>query len=217
MELRFAQHARATKDLDIGMGGPRSDRLRALTDALQLGFDEFTFRVKAQTRDMERADTIRIEVAVQYRTRAWQTVELDLGPGLTDHVDLVAPRVQGFAELGIPLVSPVRCLNLADQVAQKLHACTGPGSIGRARDILDILLIDALGELNYREAGDAARRVFAERATHAFPPELTIPEEWNVELESLASDLGFHLKTREEIEGRFREVIALLARDRANV
>ena len=83
-----------------------------------------------------------------FNTRHWlgQTVELDLGPGVTDHVDLVAPRVQGFAELGIPLVSPVRCLNLADQVAQKLHACTGPGSTGRARDILDILLIDALGE-----------------------------------------------------------------------
>jgi hypothetical protein len=52
-------------------------------------------------------------------------------------------------ELGIPVISPVRCLGLADQVAQKLHACTGPVATGRARDVLDILLIDMLGELDY--------------------------------------------------------------------
>jgi hypothetical protein len=39
-------------------------------------------------------------------------------------------------------------LGLAEQVAQKLHACTGPAAAGRARDVLDILLIDALGKLD---------------------------------------------------------------------
>jgi len=58
MELRFAENARATKDLDVGMEGARADRLRSLTEALAAGFDEFTFRIKAQTRDMEQADTI---------------------------------------------------------------------------------------------------------------------------------------------------------------
>jgi hypothetical protein len=29
---------------------------------------------------MEQADTIRLQVAIQYRTRAWQTIEVDLGP-----------------------------------------------------------------------------------------------------------------------------------------
>ncbi len=48
-------------------------------------------------------------------------------------------------QLGIPVVSPVRCLNLAEQVVQKLHACTGPASAGLARDVVEILLIDALG------------------------------------------------------------------------
>ena len=69
MALRFAENARATKDLDVGMEGARADRLRSLTEALTAGFDEFTFRIKAQTRDMEQADTIRVEVAIQYRTR----------------------------------------------------------------------------------------------------------------------------------------------------
>jgi hypothetical protein len=212
MELRFADRARATKDLDLGMEGTRASRLQSLSEALSVGFDQFAFRIKAQTRDMEQADTIRVLVAIQYRTRSWQTIEVDLGPASVDRVDLIEPRVRGLVELGIPVISSVRCLGLAEQVAQKLHACTGPAAAGRARDVLDILLIDALGQLNYAETAHAARRVFEARATHAFPPAFAMPPEWGPELESLALELGFTLSTAGEIEGRFREVIQLLER-----
>lgn len=210
MELRFAENARATKDLDIGMEGARKDRLRSLADALATGFDEFTFRIKAQTRDMEQADTVRVQVAIQYRTRAWQTIEVDLGPANANEVDLIEPRVRGLVELEIPVVSPVRCLNLAEQTAQKLHACTGPAAAGRARDVLDILLIDALGQLNYAATAEAARRVFAERATHVFPPTFILPPEWGPELEAMARELGFAITTAAEIERRFLEVVRML-------
>ena len=211
MELRFAENARATKDLDIGMEGARADRLRSLTQALAAGFDEFTFRIKAQTRDLEHADTIRVEVAIQYRTRSWQSIEVDLGPASANEVDLIEPRVRGLVELGILVVSPIRCLNLAEQVAQKLHACTGPAATGRARDILDILLIDAFGQLNYAATADAARRVFAARATHPFPPAFAMPAEWRPELEAMARELGFALNSAVEIEQRFVELIRVLA------
>lgn len=210
MELRFAQRVRATKDLDLVLEGTRARRLHTLSDALRLGFDEFTFRVKAQTRDMEQADTVRVQVAIQYRTRSWQTIEVDLGPANAGQVDLVEPRVQGVLELGIPVISPVPCLGLADQVAQKLHACTGPVATGRARDVLDILLIDMLGELDYPATARAARRVFEERATHPFPPEFVMPEEWRPELEGLAAELGFPLLTASAIERRFLEFIQVL-------
>jgi hypothetical protein len=117
-----------------------------------------------------------------------------------------------LAELGIPVTSPVRCLNLSDHVAQKLHACTGPGAAGRARDVLDILLIDALEELNFPETADAARRVFEERATHAFPPVFMMPGEWRPELETMAIELEFPIKTAAAIEKRFREIIDALDR-----
>jgi hypothetical protein len=212
MELRFAQRARATKDLDLGIEGSRATRMKALSAVLRLAFDEFTFRVKPRTRDMEQADTIRVEVAVQYRTRSWQTIEVDLGPAKPDPVDLVDPHVQGLAELGIPVTSPVRCLGLADQVAQKLHACTGPAAAGRARDVLDILLIDVLGELNYSKTAEAALRVFEERATHAFPPIFVMPGEWRSELETMAAELEFPIKASGAIEQRFREIIQELGR-----
>jgi hypothetical protein len=126
--------------------------------------------------------------------------------------DFVDPHVQGLAELGIPVTSPVRCLRLADQVAQKLHACTGPAAAGRGRDVLDILLIDALGELNYPETADAALNVFEERATHAFPPAFIMPAEWRSELETMAVELDFPIKASAEIEKRFREIIQELGR-----
>jgi len=67
MELRFALRARATKDLDLGIEGTRATRLQRLSEALGLGFDEFTFRVKAQVRHMDQADTVRVQVAIQHR------------------------------------------------------------------------------------------------------------------------------------------------------
>ena len=72
--------------------------------------------------------------------------------------------------MGLRVPSPICCLNLSEQIAQKLHACTGPYSAGRARDVLDILLIELLGKLDVKDLGVAAEQVFEERAIHAFPP-----------------------------------------------
>src|ERR1700691_4927141 len=38
MELRFAQRARATKDLDLGIEGSRTSRMQTLSDVLLLSF-----------------------------------------------------------------------------------------------------------------------------------------------------------------------------------
>lgn len=211
LELRFATRARATKDLDLGLEGPRGRRVDLFQRAIALGFDEFSFRLKAQTRDMEQADTVRVNVAVAYRTRAWQTIEIDLGPASGQMIDLIDPQVAGLAELGLPVTSPVRCLSLAEQVAQKLHACTSPHSAGRARDVLDILLVEMLQGLDYVRAADAAMRVFAARATHSFPPEFVMPAEWQPEIEALAAQLGFAETRAAAIEERFRSVLQRLA------
>ena len=99
--------------------------------------------------------------------------------------------------MGLRVPSPVRCLNLNEQIAQKLHACTGPYSQGRARDVLDILLIDMLGRLDAATVGAVAKQVFAERATHDSPPAIRIPAEWQPELEALAKELGYPADLRQ--------------------
>jgi hypothetical protein len=212
MELRYAQRARATRDLDLGMAGTRKERMARLVTVLQLGFDHFTFRLKQQTLDMQQADTVRVEIAIAYKTRGWQTVEVDLGPAKAANVDLVEAQVAGLTELGVPLTTPIRCLGLSDQVAQKLHACTGPASTGRARDVLDILLIDTLGQLDYTQTAAAARAVFQERATHDFPPAFKMPREWRPELEALATELDFVMRDADLIENAFYDVLDKLSR-----
>lgn len=211
MELRFAGAARATKDMDLGLDGSIAERLELFERLLAFGFDAFTFRLKSQRKHMDLADTIRVEVAVQYRTRAWQTVEVDLGPAGTGSIDLIEPAVRGLSELGLPIISSVRCLSLSEQLAQKLHACTGTHSKGRARDILDILLIDLLGKLDYAKVRVAAEAVFAQRAEHTFPPDATIPPSWHPELQSLATELGFPTIDPHEIELKFRRLVQLIA------
>ena len=55
MELRFARAARTTKDFDLGLRGNRAERIRRLSEVLQLRFDEFTFRLKPEQHEMELA------------------------------------------------------------------------------------------------------------------------------------------------------------------
>jgi hypothetical protein len=212
LELRFAEGARATKDIDIGVPVERTKRLRAFQDAVALGFDDFTFLLKGKPLNMDKVDAVRLELAIRYRTRAWQTIEVDLGPSGRGAVELVVPTIRGVAAMGLRVPSPIRCLNLNEQVAQKLHACTGPYSAGRARDVLDILLIDLLGTLDVKAVRAAAEQVFAERATHDFPPTVQIAVEWQPELQVLAKELGYSTTSATEIESRFRAFVDLLAK-----
>ena len=105
----------------------------------------------------------------------------------------------------------VRCLGINEQVAQKLHACTGPHREDRARDVLDILLVDMLGKLDYVRTRAAAERIFLERETHAFPPSAQLPVEWRRELENLAQELGDPASDAEGIEAKFAAVVQAIA------
>lgn len=96
LELRFAEGARATKDIDIGVSAEREKRLRAFQDAVALGFDEFSFHLKGKPLNMDKVDAVRLELAIRYRTRAWQTIDVDLGSSGTGAVDRIVPPIRGL-------------------------------------------------------------------------------------------------------------------------
>lgn len=160
---------------------------------------------------MDKVDAVRLELAIRYRTRAWQTIGVDLGPSGYGAVKLVVPTIQGLAAMGLRVPSPIRCLNLSEQVAQKLHASTGPYSAGRASDVLGVLMIDMLGKLDAKKVRAAAEQVFEERATHAFPPTVQIAAEWKPELQVRAKELGYLTTLATEIQSRFRVFADLMA------
>src|SRR5438128_12511305 len=59
MELRFARAARTTKDYDLGLRCNRVERIRRLSEVLQIGFDGLTFRMTPDLHEMQMADTVR--------------------------------------------------------------------------------------------------------------------------------------------------------------
>lgn len=215
LELRYPGRARTTRDLDIGMQGDRQARLDAFARVLGAGFGEFDFRVKEPVYDMERADTIRAEVVIAYRGRGHQTLEVDLGPADAPAVD-VAFAMDVIAWLGITPPKSLRCISLSAQVAQKLHASTHPEIVAdpsqnRARDIIDVLVLDLLGDLDYAEIRGLAQATFAQRATHDWPPAVpTYPASWCSTLERLAEDAGTPYRTAAEIVAAFDEFVVRL-------
>jgi hypothetical protein len=67
------------------------------------------------------------------------------------------------------------------------------------------------GELDYLRTRVAAQRVFVERHTHAFPPEINLPVGWRQELENLARELGYPITNAEGIEAKFVAVVQAIA------
>lgn len=77
--------------------------------------------------------------------------------------------------------------------------------------MLDILLLDMLGQLDHARTRVAAERIFVERATHVFPPTGALPAQWRQELENLAQDLGYRTTNAERIEAEFAAVVCAIA------
>jgi hypothetical protein len=130
LELRFADKVRSTKDMDVGLPGNRRERFLALQRAIALGFDEFSFRAKVP-HDLELADTVRVDVAIAYRGRGLQTIQIDLGSADEAAVDLVAPMIRGVAELGIPftrlyVASPSKIRSLRNSMRVPALVCFEP-------------------------------------------------------------------------------------------
>lgn len=73
------------------------------------------------------------------------------------------------------------------QIAQKLHTVSGPGD--RARDLIDLQLIDARAEVDLTAARAACRRLFSYRRAQAWPPAIAKRKGWDEMYAALAEGL----------------------------
>lgn len=197
LQLRMAERARATKDIDLDWSLAEEAAMSALIDAarLELG-DYFEFRLERVELDADIGGRgQRWRATARLAGRTFEQVLVDVGYStepLLDPEQLLLPsslEFAGFEQVSVPAAA------LEQHVAEKLHAYTrryaGDRPSSRAKDLIDIVLIAGIPRMSANRLDDAIERLFAMRETHARPPELPRPpRSWARPYASLADDTG---------------------------
>lgn len=195
LELRLRDRARATKDIDIVLLDATADLADALERALTgQPYQGFSYRRKGQPLRLDNG-AVNIELAVTYRGQPWTSISVDIAraePGESE-VEWVK-AIALTDDFGVTGPTQLPCLPLRFHVAQKLHGMTLPPRPGkhneRFRDLVDLLLMEALVTHGYAALRDACELVFRNRNTHAWPPNLEVmPSHWAAPFAQLAEEL----------------------------
>jgi len=205
LQLRLADRARTTKDIDVALMAPCPDLHQALVHAalLDLG-DWFQFEVEQPEMELPigAVGEARYRVRGLIDGRRFETFHIDIGWGdpLVEPVDaLPTPALLAFAD--IP-PTPVPCYPLTQQIAEKLHAYTRPhvaGESSRVKDLVDILLMAGIRQMGGRLLYQALQATFNTRDTHPLPVSLPDPPAtWSTPFGRLADQTGLECRTLAE-------------------
>lgn len=202
IEMRLPAKARATKDIDLVIEAPANGELTgALRDALEDGYQGFTFRVKGEPHVMPN-NAVRVDVALEYEGRSWGTIQVDLSAPEGDRTEVELVEPLNLEPFGLETPDALPCLSLRYHIAQKIHAKTEPpldeGTPNeRFRDLVDLLLMK---ELTTDLAGVRAAcvEVFEIRATHDWPPMVEPPAFWEEPFAALAEEVELPIRRLED-------------------
>ena len=214
LELRLRDRARATKDIDTVLRDTTADLSNSLEEALTgEPYQGFSFRRKGEPLLLDNG-AVNIEFGVTYKGQPWTSVSVDIAraePGEADveWVDAIALT----DALGVTGPAQLPCLPLRFHVAQKLHGMTLPPRPGkqneRFRDLVDLLLMDAMITHDHAALREACELVFRNRNTHSWPPDLsTVPAHWVQPFARLAEELELAETDVEVALVRVRDFVA---------
>ena len=195
LELRLRDRARATKDIDIVLRDPRADLADSLEQALTGdAYQGFSFRRKGQPLLLDNG-AVNMEFAVTYRGQPWTSISVDIARAEVGEADVEWVDAIVLTDVfGVTGPAQLPCLPLRFHVAQKLHGMTLPPRPGkqneRFRDLVDLLLMDAMITQDDNALREACELVFSTRHTHPWPPDLTAaPTHWARPFAELAKEL----------------------------
>ena len=188
LKMRFGGGAtRATTDLDVARAVDLDSFIAEFEKNLAEGWNGFTGRlVRKAPATPNGIPTVYVmqpfEIKLSYNDAPWCTVVFELGfdeIGDADNPDWVAQDEvsEMLKALGFPAVHPAPLMPLHHQIAQKLHAASEEGS-ARAHDLIDLQLIVAKGTVDYPKTLATCKRLFAYRATQAWPPAIVENANW---------------------------------------
>ncbi len=139
MKIRLGESgSRFTPDLDTARRESLAQFIEAFEDSLATGWHGFTGRLIARPAAKPAGVPAPYvmqpyEVKLAFHGKSWHTVKLELGHNETgdadDPVYLLADDITRlFADVGLAEPAPIAVMRSDHQIAQKLHACTGPGN-----------------------------------------------------------------------------------------
>jgi hypothetical protein len=198
MALRYGRGARFTQDLDAARVQPLARFRSDFEESLAAGWAGFTGRLieKAAPRPtgVPTAYVMQpFEVKLDYRGRPWCTVKFELGHNEIGDADepeyqLAADLAELFTEVGLEAPKPVPVIRADHQVAQKLHAVSAGGS-ERARDLVDLQLLDQGDDLDLSQVRTTCVRLFEYRRQQAWPPVIEVGEGWGTLYDAAVEDI----------------------------
>jgi hypothetical protein len=210
LEVRWRERARTTRDLDLALRDQPGDR-QTLHEQLieQLAYDPdgdgFQFEVSSPhplAEDLAGRPAWRFLVRALLAGREFATVRVDIAIRpeeliATERLPLPGTlSFAGFPDRDVEVVAP------GQHFAEKLHALTRryPGRENtRVRDLADLVLLIEDGSLVPAEVARIARQVFATRATHDLPSEITDPPaSWVDSYATLATEIDIQAATLSE-------------------
>jgi hypothetical protein len=214
LELRLRDRARATKDIDIVLREPTADLADSLEQALTGDpYQGFSFRRKGQPLLLDNG-AMNMEFAVTYKGQPWTSASVDIARAEAGEADIEWVDAIALTDaFGVTGPAQLPCLPLRFHVAQKLHGMTLPPRPGkqneRFRDLVDLLLMDAMITHDYGSLREACELVFRNRNTHPWPPDLsTVPAHWAPPFARLAEELELAETDVEAALVRVRDLVA---------
>lgn len=198
LDLRLADQARSTKDIDLACRVDGEALFDVLIDAASDDQgDFFTFTVERTSDAPERfGGAYRFRVTASLAGRPFETFVLDIGR-LDDVLllgtdSLTTPCLLDFADVA-PVLVPT--IPVSVQVVEKLHAYTrvyeGGRVSSRTKDFVDLTLIAQTFTLDARNVLRAIETIFSTRGTHEPPRTVSPPpEQWRVPFQQLARTVG---------------------------
>ena len=197
LDLRLADHARTTRDIDLDWLAAEDELLETLLDtaAADTG-DYFSFQVERSVTPPDRlGGSHRFSVTAVLAGRTFDSFVLDVGlraDPITEPESVITTDLLAFAWIE-PVTIPVMPLEL--QVAEKLHAYTrryqGPRPSTRVKDLIDHALIAKLFPLDAPKLRKAISVTFSGRGEHEQPKALPAPPaEWSIAYRELATAVG---------------------------
>lgn len=181
------KNTRFTNDLDTAYSTSLERFKSEMNESLEKGWHGFTGRLVAVTPAKPKAVPTQyvmqpFQIKLSYSGRSWLTVPLEVGHNEIGDADEVEYKISDeiielFERIGLPEPSPIPCMPLDHQVAQKLHGSSEEAS-ARAHDLIDLQLIVNNEAIDFEKTKAVCLRLFAYRKLQDWPPTIVRNENW---------------------------------------